>query len=303
MDVTIVIPVHNRKEYIEETISHIPESYRLIIVDNNSTDGTYELCGLLVRLRRNTVLLRERKPGAAAARNCGLRACRTKWVYFFDSDDVFTSLPSRWNEDLDMICFPVAQARSGGRLKARAYKTVGDPYVHILNSMLDTVSMVFRTEWLRSIGGWNETCRVWDDWELGARALLCRPRLKWFDDKVRHHIKLHDDGITGNDFGSRYVDINHAIKTVFKTIYDAEDGEAKRQAYFALFLRSYITCGLYRREGNLEACEALRTQIYEQFRTNSQSHEAGGMLERYTASGGRGAWRLAMWIVRVMKQK
>jgi glycosyltransferase involved in cell wall biosynthesis len=49
--ISIVIPVYNRKEYIEEcVISAINQTYKnieIIIVDNFSTDGTWEICNFL----------------------------------------------------------------------------------------------------------------------------------------------------------------------------------------------------------------------------------------------------------------
>lgn len=49
--ISIVIPVYNRREYIEECVlSAINQTYRnteIIIVDNCSTDGTWEICNSL----------------------------------------------------------------------------------------------------------------------------------------------------------------------------------------------------------------------------------------------------------------
>ena len=95
MEITVIIPVKDRRDYIGKTLDSIMKSSELpteiIIVDNESTDGTYQFCEQYIKDIPNATLLRETFPGASAARNKGLKSCKTDWVYFFDSDDEFDS--------------------------------------------------------------------------------------------------------------------------------------------------------------------------------------------------------------------
>lgn len=298
MSVTIIIPVYNRKDVVLRTLQSIPSSYPLIIVDNGSTDGSYELCRqwMLNDHRQNVRVEREFNRGAAAARNKGLSLCTTEWVYFFDSDDVFTGLPKSWNDSLDMVCFPVNMIVNGKK-KVRDYSPVADPYVHVLNLMLGTHSMLFRTEWLKSIGGWNEKCMIWDDWELGLRSLINRPRLQWITDAAYHQVYVKPDGLTGESFSKRFDEEMKVMSIMFDEIHDMEPGARRQKAMFALFLRCYIFSGQLLREGNEKASDYVVEFVYDKFRVNSMSYRLGSLIRWYVGKGGKRAWQFALKLV------
>ena len=94
---TIIIPVRNREQYVERTLDSIAAStcpfMELLIVDNGSVDRSVEICQQWARAHQDVPVrfLTETRPGAAVARNCGLRAARSEFVYFFDSDDIFSN--------------------------------------------------------------------------------------------------------------------------------------------------------------------------------------------------------------------
>lgn len=291
MDLTIVIPIYNRADCLLTTLDSIPTTYPLILVDNGSTDASLQVAeGYLQRRSADpaaapAICVTETTPGAAAARNRGLAFCTTEWVYFFDSDDLFTPLPDVdalcSTAELDMVCFPVRMIVDG-RATVRAYRPTASVCDHILSTMLGTQSMIFRTEWLRDIGGWDNRCRIWDDWELGIRALLHRPRLRWITGTVCHRIYVHDDSLTGPSFGARWEYILAALRVVRDEVMASADAAALR----AFSLRCYIVSGMLRREGCHEAAAAIR-------RLASPSL-FGRCLETYQTHGGRGAWRIAL---------
>lgn len=94
--VTVVVPVQDMEETIAACVGALARqdhpSYEVLVVDNGSTDGTRE------QVRRFPVtLLEESTPGAASARNRGIRAARGEVIAFTDADCV----PSRsWLREL-----------------------------------------------------------------------------------------------------------------------------------------------------------------------------------------------------------
>lgn len=302
MQLTIIIPVFNRAEYILRTLETLPTDVPLIVVDNGSTDGTAQLAADYCSRRPMATFLSEPTPGAPAARNHGLDLVETEWVYFFDSDDEFTSLPDipententekPENPDppgntpprtaLDIICFPV-QMVVDGKERIRDYRPTADAATHVLTAMLSTQSMIFRTEWLRNIGAWDNRCRIWNDWELGLRALLHHPRLQWITDEPRHRIHVHDDSITGPSFSARWEAIRDTLAIAYDEAHQADDQRVLR----ALDYRLAIVCGTLRREGALAAVDELR-------RLTDHPHHTLRLLEWSVAHGLRGAWRIAL---------
>lgn len=296
MDITIVIPVLNRKALLKHTIDSIQRSpvngVPVIVVDNGSTDGTLEFLEQYTATHSNVTFVQEPQRNAAAARNKGLSLARTTWVYFFDSDDEFQNLPHDWDQTADMIAFPTRQ-KVENKVTVRAFKPVSDPAVQILNGMLSTQSMIFRTTWLKEIGGWNRSCRVWDDWELGTRALIAQPKLQWLTDKPYHTIRVHSDSLTGPSFKSRYKLQLEAISEAVKDARQASEHAAAR-CNKALMLRACILSGKLLYEGDKKASAECRSFILEHFGNKPEAARLGWFLEQYTAMGGRGAWKIAL---------
>ncbi len=187
--ITLVIPYHNRERYLPRTLQSILRSKvkpcELFLVDNNSTDGSLAICEAFAKEYATDefriTLLRESKPGAAAARNRGLQACQTEWVCFFDSDDeldesYLSDVAQRLNKYIELIAAPTRMVVDG-RNVTRKYCATGKPVAQVFYSHLNTQGMFFRTDFLRRIGGWNEAAMVWNDWDwafaLCSTILAC----------------------------------------------------------------------------------------------------------------------------------
>lgn len=93
--ISIIIPVYNGRGHIEETIRCIQkqtfEDYEIILVDDQSADGTYECLQRLMAEDSRIRVLRQEHAGAGAARNRGFSEARGEYVIFSDSDDLYTS--------------------------------------------------------------------------------------------------------------------------------------------------------------------------------------------------------------------
>lgn len=90
MQISVVIPAHNRKKYILNCVnSIINQTYppiEIIVVDDYSTDGTAdELKKLDCKILK--VISLEKNGGAQVARNVGIKAATGDWIAFCDSDD------------------------------------------------------------------------------------------------------------------------------------------------------------------------------------------------------------------------
>ena len=323
MEITVIVPVKDRRDHIGKTLDSILKSglspKEVIIVDNESTDGTYQFCEQYITDRPNVTRLRETFPGAAAARNKGLKSCKTEWVYFFDSDDIFdhnfiSTFSSFIPDDYDVIVVPTRQTVKG-KTSVRTFIPSEDPRVQILANVLNTQGMIFRTEFLKDIGSWNPACRIWNDWELGLRVMLHQPRILWFTERAFHDIIVHDDSITGKNFSMNYkqfirtltVAVNNLQSSILQPLshYHAQHLACLYPhldlLMYALYLRANILLGHLQHEKMTGKCgkykmasKALTIFVNDNFAPTPSQKFNANLLRIYTMLGGRGAWRFAL---------
>lgn len=79
--VTVVLPCLNEAESLPAVLAAIPAGYRVLVVDNNSTDGTAE-----VARRHGAEVVSEGRPGYGSAVHAGISATRTPLVAVLDGD-------------------------------------------------------------------------------------------------------------------------------------------------------------------------------------------------------------------------
>ncbi|MDV7751302.1 glycosyltransferase family 2 protein [Enterococcus casseliflavus] len=88
---SIIIPVYNVENYIEETLLSIFKAnsimVEVIIVDDGSKDGSIKIIeGLSNKFQIK--ILRQKNSGVSSARNAGLKAAQGEYIMFLDGDDV-----------------------------------------------------------------------------------------------------------------------------------------------------------------------------------------------------------------------
>ena len=88
IDVTVIVPFADAARYIERCVTALlaqtypADRYEIVMVDNNSTDGS----SAIVRRHPRVRLLAERRPGAYAARNRARAEARGAILAFTDAD-------------------------------------------------------------------------------------------------------------------------------------------------------------------------------------------------------------------------
>ncbi len=92
-DVSVIIPVHNGADYLEETLRCVMKQtlrkIEIIVVDDGSTDDT---AAIVKRLQEEDSRLRyiyQEKANAGVARNRGMVAANGQALMFLDGDDLF----------------------------------------------------------------------------------------------------------------------------------------------------------------------------------------------------------------------
>lgn len=93
--ISIIVPIYNGAKYInkciEMIINQIFTDFELIIIDDGSTDSSFEICNEYAKKDHRIKLINKKNRGTWAARNKGIDESTGKYIIFLDCDD--------WYED------------------------------------------------------------------------------------------------------------------------------------------------------------------------------------------------------------
>lgn len=93
--ITVIIPTFNAAPYIKDTILSVINQtftqWSMIIVDDHSTDNTWEIINQFCHAdsRIKAIQLKKNFGRPAGPRNIGLSHAKTPWVAFLDADDIW----------------------------------------------------------------------------------------------------------------------------------------------------------------------------------------------------------------------
>ena len=180
--ISVVIPVFNRAEAVRRAIASVLAQtfgdFELIVVDDGSTDETVTSVAGFTDPRVRCIR-HERKRGASAARNTGIRASTAPYVAFLDSDDEW--LPTKLERQAQL--FEGADDRLGfvytGTERVYANGHVGTNIARRhadLTRQLLTINVVgetsvgmIRRRALEAVGGFDESLPASQDADLWLR--------------------------------------------------------------------------------------------------------------------------------------
>lgn len=92
---SIIIPIYNTAKHIKRSLDCVlkqsMQDLELILVDDGSTDNSYEICTEYAKCDKRIKLIKQENQGVSSARNTGLDNATGKFIFFFDSDDTMAS--------------------------------------------------------------------------------------------------------------------------------------------------------------------------------------------------------------------
>lgn len=195
--ITVIIPTYNRSELLARSVSsvlaqtHIP--LELIVVDDGSTENIREAVQAIAP-GKTTVVRREDRGGAAAARNTGCEVARGEFIAFLDSDDEW--LPEKLEAQISMLrahpeialcCTAFVLVRRDGQEEIRQFDTdeIGTTDLAFGCELSPGSSLVFRKEFFSVVGTFHTAMPRFEDWDwlvrgsaLSRIGLINRPLCK-----------------------------------------------------------------------------------------------------------------------------
>ena len=186
--VSVVVPVKDSIRTIEACLRSIRaqthEPLELIVIDNFSTDGTWEVAQQLAHHAEQA------GPERSAQRNLGIARANGPWVLWIDADMelpptiVERALHAALDEGADGVFVPEVTVGDGYWTACRALERsccVEEIWVQS--------PRLVRTDYLRSTGGFLESLSGTEDAELRTRMIAGGCSLAWIPDLI-----VHDEG-------------------------------------------------------------------------------------------------------------
>lgn len=249
LDVSIVIASWSAASTlgtaVESCLAQQSVTREILIVDDCSTDGSYELALTLAeRHPEIRVLKTPKNSGPSAARNIGLREAAGRWIAIMDSDD--TMMPSRL---ADMIGF-AEKTRADAVLDNMTVLENGSSYSFVTKNVPEEISLSYyalenlsyrtraplgylkpllRTGFLRQNSiGYDEKLLNSEDYLLILELLVRKARVRFFP-ACGYVYHRHDQSISASfdPLKNRaFIDAEKNFKAKYGSVLSADEVKA-----------------------------------------------------------------------------
>ncbi len=312
--VSVIIPVYNRAHIVGRTLqSVLAQVYRplqLVLVDNCSDDDSLRV---LEQFRDEhhapdfqVEVLQEEHHTAGAARNRGFSAATGSWLLFFDSDDVmqpqlvqhYMNIAHR-NPAPHIVVTKASLVAPDGSSRVLPFHKGDELANHLLHGMLATQRYAVDREFFAGTGGWNASLPGWNDWEMGVRLLLARPKVAYLEPE-QPLVSIYQTGtasITGTEFHTRQGQWEHVID-LLDTEIESSFLENKRRYHRLLDYRRIVLAAQYRREGHDELAQLLYREAFDRLKKSALLRFSMPLLYKWLVAGRRGASSVARLLIR-----
>lgn len=166
--------------------------FELLVIDDASSDDTSKLIDEFSDPRIRYIKL-NKQHGPSGARNVGLEEARGKYIAYLDSDNAWhpeflECMLAAFNKHKDkVLVFCKKNYRltlldeEGRERRVRDEYSRADKYFDLKRLwhrriMIDTNSMCHKRDEIAGLGGWDESIRFWEDWELALRVSTKYPK-------------------------------------------------------------------------------------------------------------------------------
>lgn len=267
--VTVLIPIYNGEQYIEETVrSVLNQTYSnlevVCVIDGTKDRSKDILLGL--NDSRIRVLEKENR-GATYRRNEGMQLAASDYIWFLDQDDILMPgcIEAAVHEMERTGCAAVAVnghlIDSNGNRIRRMYR-VNKPVLTLSklakgNQLFTTSQALIRRSAIMKVNGFNQDAGIADDWDMWIRLLRSGGKLVFLDQYLMGY-RLHDSNHSRN-FDKMLRSEMHVLE---KTLHQI--GNPKRNKSFT-YLRYSARAGDWKALSNavrLNASLMLNPKLY-----------------------------------------
>ena len=273
MNISVVIPSYNRKEFLKRSIDSVINQtikpFEIIVVDDGSTDGTESI----IKGHYDFVkFIKQKNKGVSAARNIGIKVSIGEWICFLDSDDEWKKdklekqiNAMKSNPGYKFFHSNEIWIKNGLRInqKKKHKKYGGDIFDKCLDMCrISPSSVMIDKTVFDEVGNFNEDLVVCEDYELWLR--ICDKYRVFFIDEP---LIIKYGGHQGQLSYSIESIENHRIKALEYLILENLNRKNKRHAIQMLLskLNIYLKGLVKRRKNDEIAVYEEKIKVWNKF--------------------------------------
>ncbi len=208
MFVSIITPVFNSENYLEETINSVLnqtyQNWELIIIDDCSTDNSVDIINKFLKNdSRIKFISLNKNSGVASARNSGIEVAKGRFIAFLDSDDIWDenkleyqlSLMIKNDYALTYTAYRKINNENNVIAKHIPVKETGLRYKDLLkHNEIGFLSAIYDSD---KIGKQNFLNQGHEDYSFWLN-ILKKGFTAWGINKVLASYRVHSNGISSN---------------------------------------------------------------------------------------------------------
>ena len=217
MRLSIIIPVYNVREYLNNTIETVLQQkfhdFELLLIDDGSTDGSGVICDQAATKDKRVRVIHKANGGVSDARNVGIAAAQGEFIGFVDSDDLIE--PNMYEQ---LFCAQqqynadIVQCRHNRKEISVPVPAYSSDDVCVVNGegFLEHMSRMSGSEYTNCVSLWSKIFRkqcfdgiefpvgrTYEDEQATYRLCLNAKRIVLLNEEYYHYIRREGSIITG----------------------------------------------------------------------------------------------------------
>lgn len=218
--ISVIIPSYDRASYIVEALESVFNqnypSIEIIVVDDGSSDGTYEILEKQRDKGKITLLTHPKRAnrGQSASLNLGLRRAKGNFISILDSDDMFASGKledqSEFLEQHPEIGMVYGQGHAVDacgkfmfELPSNGHSETGDPNLLLLDCYMALPGgALIRKSVMDQVGFFEESFRAGQDHDMALRIMEAT-KVAYLP-KLAFYYRKHGDSISAKGLERRW---------------------------------------------------------------------------------------------------
>lgn len=206
--ISVIIPTHNRAEFLMDVLESVycqtRKPFEIIVVDDGSTDNTREAVS---KSFKDVDYIHQKNSGPAAARNAGIARARGDVIVFLDDDDLLLPkafeltvgrLESKIGFEIDIVSGLIMRVENIKKIHGKyTYKAIPPAWPERLIG-----SALIRKHLFDKVGLFDETLFLGEDIDWFMRAREKQVRFSFLPE-ITYLYRMHQNNLTKNKHESQ----------------------------------------------------------------------------------------------------